>query len=78
MDVKLVHESHQMEASEYGSDDHCDVICTVCDMSHCYLCPDGQGLDDDELKEPCMGFSQFDAVWDGDRLVGRKSKTGWF
>lgn len=78
MKTEQVHKSHVMVDNTYGSDDHCDVTCTVCYLSHCYLCADGRGVDDDDLKKQCIGFSQFDAMHDANgTVIGRRSGTGW-
>lgn len=77
MKTEQVHKSHPMKYNEYGSDDHCDMTCTVCERSHCYLCPDGRGMDDDELKEACIGFCWLEAVWEDGKIIGRRSGTGW-
>jgi hypothetical protein len=81
MEVNEVHPSHQMEDDDYGPDNHCQMTCTTCRYSHCYLCPDGSGGDDDDLKAECIGFEWYDSIWitvaGKDKLIGRKSGTGW-
>lgn len=78
MKAEDVHPSHKMEDNDYGSDRHSDMNCTVCGYSHCVLCLDGEGMDDDELKEPCIGFKHWNLLHDGDKVLGRRSGTGWF
>ena len=77
METDKVHPSHQMEDVDYADDRHCMMSCKVCGMSHCCLCPEGSGIDDDALKAECIGFPWYRVIWNGDRLIGRKSGTGW-
>jgi hypothetical protein len=67
-----------MEYNEYGDDRHCMVMCKNCNLTHCYLCHDGRGLDDDELKVQCLNYPDWHKVYDGSgKHIGRKSGTGW-
>lgn len=67
-----------MQYNEYGSDDHCDMTCDICHYTHCYLCADGRGMDDDDLKKQCIGFPWTSAMHDANgTIIGRRSGTGW-
>ena len=78
MEVAKVHPSHQMKDNDWGDDRHCQMYCTVCNYTHCYLCPEGSGMDDSELKAECIGFSNYDVMYDANgNVLGRKSGTGW-
>lgn len=77
MDKKDLHPSHQMEDDDYGPDLHCTENCKICRYGHCYLCPTDHGMDDAELQAQCIGFPWYDGEWNGDKLVGHKSGTGW-
>lgn len=77
MDRSKVHPSHKMRDNDWGNDRHCMMYCEVCNYNHCYLCPVGSGMDDDELQAACIGFSWSDGVWKDDTLIGHKSGTGW-
>jgi len=77
MELSKIHPSHQMGYSEYGSDNHDDHSCKTCQMSTCLMCPAGRGMDDGDLAEPCIGFPWLEGVYDGDRMIGRRSGTGW-
>ena len=76
MELKYVHPSHKMKWNEYNGR-HEDYTCTVCDYYTSVCCPEDPCGDDDELKAECIGFSWYNGVWDGDKLIGRKSGTGW-
>lgn len=78
MDREDIHPSHVMEDNDYGDDNHCPESCKNCHLTHCYLCPTGWGMDDDELAVTCMGYPWYDQYFVGDKPIGRKSKTGWF
>lgn len=81
MDRADLHPSHVMKDNDWGDDRHCQESCETCHLIHCYLCRTGEGLDDDELKEPCIGYSIFKqlevADEDGVTHKVRKGGTGW-
>lgn len=77
MEVEKVHTSHKMKDNDWGDDRHCMMRCETCGLNHCYLCPEGSGMDDDELKAVCLGFQWSEGHWEGDKLIGRRSGTGW-
>jgi hypothetical protein len=78
MEVKKVHPSHKMKDDDWGDDRHCLMTCEVCSYSHCSLCLEGSGMDDDELKAPCIGFDWTKGIFDGEgNIIGRRSGTGW-
>lgn len=70
-----------MEYSDYGDDRHCAEMCKTCRLNHCYLCKDGEGMDDEDLAAECIGYSwwdQIDVEIDGITHKVKCCKTGWF
>jgi hypothetical protein len=77
MEKSKIHPSHKMRDNDWGDDRHCMETCEGCSYSHCYVCRTGDGIDDDELQVPCIGFPWYEGVWKAAALIGRKSGTGW-
>lgn len=74
--------SHVMVDNDFDDDRHCLETCKTCSLTHCYLCKTGEGMDDDELAVPCLGFNR----WNSYEVTGvdeitrtvKRSGTGWF
>lgn len=55
MDIKDIHPSHEMKEFDEFADPHMGTMCIVCHYMTCFLCKTGEGMDDEELADECIG-----------------------